>query len=300
MISCGIVIHGGVGSSPRLTSACKAICERAFSILKEGGPALEAVTEAVRLLEDDGRFNAGSGSSLRLDGRTVEMDAGVMDSEGRIGMVMALRNVRNPILVARAVTETPHVALAGQGATLFARQRGLAPSPPVSERALIQHREIQRLIREGRLEERDGRWRGSDMSRLWNFEVAYGEVPPPDTVGAVAIDRSGGVAAAASTGGAPPMMLGRVGDTALVGSGLYAAYGAAVTVTGMGEEIIRRMLSKTVYDLIRSGQETETACGEGLALFPPEMATGIIAISAGGYAIRANRRMAAYSLIEEV
>lgn len=268
-------------------------------MLKEGGSALEAAIEAVRLLEDDGRFNAGSGSSLRLDGRTVEMDAGVMDSAGRIGMVMALRDVRNPILAARAVMETPHVALAGRGATLFARQRGLAPSLPISGRALERHRKTQRLIREGRLEARDGRWKGSDLSSLWNFEVAYGEVFPTDTVGAVAIDRSGDVAAAASTGGAPPMMLGRVGDTALVGSGLYAGSGAAVTVTGIGEEIIRKMLSKTVYDLIRDGQETDAACGEGLALFPPEMATGIIAISAYGYAIKANRRMAAYHLIEE-
>jgi isoaspartyl peptidase/L-asparaginase-like protein (Ntn-hydrolase superfamily) len=268
-------------------------------MLKQGGPALEAATEAVRLLEDDGRFNAGSGSCLRLDGRTVEMDAGVMDSAGRIGMVMALRDVRNPILAARAVMETPHVALAGLGATLFARQRGLAPSLPISERVLKRYLLSQRLLRKGRLQERDSRWKGSDIRRLWNFEVAFGEVFPPDTVGAVAIDRSGGAAAAASTGGASPMMLGRVGDTALVGSGLYAGCGAAVTVTGIGEEIIRRMLSKTVYDLIRGGQETETACSEGLALFPPEMAAGIIAISAGGCAIRANRRMAAYSLIEE-
>ena len=121
-ISYGVVVHGGVGSSTRLRGPCEAACTRAFAMLEKGAAALDAVIEAVRLLEDDGRFNAGSGSTLRLDGKTVEMDASVMDSEGRLGVVIALRDAKNPVLVARAVTGTPHVALAGQGADLFARR----------------------------------------------------------------------------------------------------------------------------------------------------------------------------------
>ena len=299
MISRGIVIHGGVGSSARLRPVCKGICEKAFRMLKKGGPALEAATEAIRLLEDDGRFNAGSGSCLRLDGKTIEMDAAVMESSGRLGMVMAVRDVRNPVLAARAVVETPHAALAGQGATLFARKKGLPASLPVSRRARKRHGEMGRLLREGKLEERDNRWRGMDMEGLWNFETPYGEVLPCDTVGAVAWDASGAAAAAASTGGAPPMMLGRVGDTAMVGSGFYAGPMAAVAVTGVGEEIMRRMLSRTVYEAIRGGKGPDAACREGVSLFPHDISVGIIAISKGGYGIFANRQMAAYGLIEE-
>ncbi len=179
MASPGIVIHGGAGSSLRLTRACRTICLTAARILEEGRPALEAATVAVRLLEDDGRFNAGSGATLRLDGMTVEMDAAVMDSSGRIGAVMALRGVKNPILVAQAVTGTPHVALAGQGAALFAKGMGFEPSLPVSERSVRRYRKMQRLIREGRLQEKDPRWKQQDLLRLWNFEVPYSEVFAP-------------------------------------------------------------------------------------------------------------------------
>ena len=299
MVSHGIVVHGGAGSSTRLTHACKTICRTGLRELEEGKPALDAATRAVRLLEDDGRFNAGSGSTLRLDGVTVEMDAAVMDSSGRIGAVMALREVKNPVLVARAVTGTPHVALAGQGASLFAKAMGFEPSAPVSHKTALRYSKMQRLIREGRLQEKDPRWKESDIRRLWNFTVPYGDLFPLDTVGAVARDASGVYAVAASTGGAAPMMLGRVGDTAMVGSGLYAGPAAAVAVTGIGEEIIRKMLAKTVYDFIADGQPIKTACEKGVSLFPAEISVGIVAISREGYGVAANRSMAAYGLVKE-
>src|SRR3989304_7781727 len=101
MIHYGVLAHGGAGSSSQFSDGCKAACESAFSLLETGMSALDAVVEAARILEDDGRFNAGSGSVLRLDGRTIEMDAGVMDSKNNMGMVISVRGERNPGLVAR-------------------------------------------------------------------------------------------------------------------------------------------------------------------------------------------------------
>lgn len=268
-------------------------------MLRNGISAIDAAIEAVRVMEDDGRFNAGSGSVVRLDGRTVEMDASVMDSLGRIGIVINVRNVKNPVLLARAVTDTPHVALAAQGATLFARLRGLAPLGRVSHRSLLRHKETQYLVKEGKLHKRDKRWKGVDLRGLWNFETPYEEHFPSDTVGAVVLDASGNVAVASSTGGATPMMLGRVGDTPMVGSGFYAGSAGAVAATGIGEEIIRHMLAKTVYDQIRAGGDVKAACEEAVLLFPHSIPVGVIAISRGGFAISANRDMAAYAVVEE-
>ena len=299
-ISYGIVVHGGAGSSRRLTGVCAAIGKKAFAMLEAGGEALDAAVEAVRLFEEDGRFNAGRGSSLRLDGRTVEMDAGVMDSSGRLGSVMAVRDVRNPILVARAVSGTPHCALAGQGASIFAKKMGIGPSPPISQGACKRYEKMVRLIREGGLEKKDGRWKAADLESLWNFEVPYGLVISPDTVGAVAKDRSGRFAVAGSTGGASPMMLGRVGDTAVVGSGFYAGPLAAIAATGIGEEIMRKTTAKAVYDLIREGKGAQEACEQGVAMFPASVSVGMIAITSSACAVAANRRMATYSLTKEI
>jgi L-asparaginase / beta-aspartyl-peptidase len=298
-ISYGIVVHGGVGSSIRLKSACKAVCKAGFTILERGGHAVDAVVEAVRLLEDDGRFNAGRGSVLRLDGRTMEMDASVMDSEGRLGAVMVLKVARNPILVARAVAETPHVALAGLGADQFARQMAFPESGPPSGKALRRHRAMLRLIKDGKLREKDARWKTSDLRRLWNFPTPIDDVLSTDTVGAVAIDGQGRFAVANSTGGASPMMLGRVGDTAVIGAGFFAGKKAAIAATGIGEDIMRRVLAKSVYDLVHTGQEIEYACERGIAFFPRTIPVGLIAISSRGYAVVANRPMAAFAMVEE-
>jgi L-asparaginase/beta-aspartyl-peptidase (threonine type) len=299
MISYAILVHGGVGSSLRLAGVCKVVCTIAFAILEKGGEAIDAAIEAVRLLENDGRFNAGSGSTLRLDGQTVEMDASVMDSKGRLGAVMALKDAKNPVLVARAVTETPHVVLAGRGADLFARHMGFEQAAPPSEKAWKRYLAMVRRIGEGRLQKKDTRWKASNVERLWNFPKPYEEVFSADTVGAVAIDGRGCFAVANSTGGASPMMLGRVGDTAVIGAGFYVGEKAAVAVTGIGEEILRKMLAKTVYDLIQGGEEVSSACEQGIAAFPHMVPVGIIAVTEAGYAITANRHMAACALVKE-
>src|SRR5437867_747958 len=115
-----VVTHGGAGSGPETQDGCVAAAEKAARLLAKGGEALEAAIAAVVHLEDDGRFNAGTGASLRMDGETVELDASVMDTRGRLGAVAGLRRTRNPILVARAVAQTPHWLIAGEGATRFA------------------------------------------------------------------------------------------------------------------------------------------------------------------------------------
>src|SRR4030042_7092265 len=166
MIHYGVIVHGGAGSPSHFSDGCKVACESAFGFIEAGKSALDAVVEAVRILEDDGRFNAGYGSALRLDGKTVEMDASVMDSKGKIGIVIAIRNVKNPIQVARAVMETPHVALAGEGAAAFARKQGVAQFYQVSDYAMERYKEIKQKIKEGNLSGEDYRWKDYDIEKL--------------------------------------------------------------------------------------------------------------------------------------
>jgi beta-aspartyl-peptidase (threonine type) len=299
MIRYGIVVHGGAGSSSDFSDGCKAACESAFDFLEAGKSALDAVVEAACILEDDGRFNAGSGSALRLDGKTIEMDASVMDSEGNIGIVIALREIKNPILVARAVLNTPHVALAGEGATAFARKLGFQPFDKSSQRALERYQMVRQCIKKNKLGKESPLWKGHNIEALWNFPgVPYKEIFC-DTIGAVAIDKKGVLAVANSTGGFSPMMLGRVGDSPMVGCGFYSAPECALAATGMGEMIIKKMFARTVYDMIFRGENIKKACEKGVALFPLEIGTGIIAISKENYMVASNREMAHYIMVKE-
>lgn len=295
--SFGVLAHGGVGAPKAYSPGCRNACEAGSQMLRDGAHALESVVETVRILEDDGRFNAGHGSTLRLDGKTVEMDAAVMDSEGRIGAVIAVRDVRNPIVAARSVVETPHVALAGEGAGLFARRHGLPPSNGVSPASLRRYSRLLRAIREGKLSEGDGRWNNHNLESLWNFDVPYPPGFPLDTVGAVAVDKEGRFAAAVSTGGASPMLLGRVGDVPFVGCGFYAGEAGAVAATGIGEEIVRKMLSKAIYDKIVNGVRLRQACREALDLFPETVPIGIIAITRDEHMSISNTKMPSAGVI---
>ena len=290
-IAFGVVVHGGAGTPETLSDGCTEACRVAFDILGAGGQALEAVVEACRIMEDDGRFNAGSGSVLRLDGKTVEMDAGVMDSAGKLGMVMNMRGFRNPVKAARAVAETPHVAFAGRGAETLAAKRGIPPFPGVSAAAVERHEKICALLKEGRL---------GELNPLWgDIDSSFFEGLSCDTVGAVAVDQRGVFAAAASTGGATPMLVGRVGDTPMIGCGFYAGPAGAFAATGIGEEIIRRMLAKEVYDRLARGDDLLSACRGGTGLFPENIPVGLIGISPGGYAASANRPMAHHAMVRE-
>ena len=300
MIEYGIVVHGGAGVPLELSKGCASACSAGFALLEGGGNALDAVTAAVRTMEDDGRFNAGTGSVLRLDGKTREMDAAVMDSKKNLGIVISLQGFRNPVLVARAVMVTPHVALSGKGAANFAKIRGFGPlDPSVPETVLERCRKIRQLLESPeKLAKEYPSWQGRDMGTHWNFDD-----PPPedvllcDTVGAVALDKDGLLAVASSTGGASPMLMGRVGDTAMAGCGFLAGPLAAIAVTGLGEEMIRSMTAKTVYDHVAGGATIEEACATVVATFPPRVPVGIIGISKTGHGVSSNRTLPVHILM---
>lgn len=287
-----ICVHGGVGSPAEWSDGCVPAAEVGAKVLAGGGSALEAVLAAVCVLEDDGRFNAGRGSVLRMDGKTIETDAGVMDSDGLMGAVAALRGFRHPILAARAVADTPHILLAGEGATAFAGNCGLerATMEP-TKAALDRHARAVKMLRE-RTSRRPS-WREADLDAIWNFPGPLPEeLRPHDTVGAVARDAQGRFATANSTGGAVPMMLGRVGDSPIPGAGWWAGEYGAVATTGMGEEIIRRMAAREIYASLEQGMSAEEATERVTALFPDEISFGAVTVTATSHGVVANRDMA--------
>ncbi len=294
MLRYGIVVHGGVGSPSEWKDGCDRAAEAGFRILQSGGNALDAVQAAAVLLEDDGRFNAGAGATLRLDGRTIEMDASLMDSEGHLGVVAAVRDLKNPIRAAREVMNTPHVILSGEGAVALARCRGVAePHPGPCARARESYRRIRETLGNGAFEELHGAWKTFDMKANWNFPAPYEEIfGEGDTIGAVAMDSDGRTAVANSTGGASPMLAGRIGDSPIVGCGFYAGRSAAVASTGLGEEIIRRMLARWVHDEIAQGESVVPACERGVARFPKTVPVGVIAVGRRGWSAAHNRDMA--------
>lgn len=217
-----IVIHAGVGSSPEFNE----ILNRYASIAVNYKDALDAVVAAVKYMEDDLNFNAGTGSVMRLDG-SIQMDAAVM-VDGNFGSVINIEHVKNPVQVAREVMElSPHVILAGDGAEKFARSRGHPFYDPTTEKA------ISRL--------NDARKEASKDQRFLNSGAHT-----VDTVGAVA-NYSGRIAVALSTGGSFPMLRGRVGDTPIPGGGLFVKKDFGIAATGTGEEILRKNLSFELF-----------------------------------------------------
>lgn len=296
-----ILTHGGAGAPASLRDGPQAAADAGLSRLREGGGALDAALAAVVVLEDDPRFNAGTGSNLRLDGETLEMDAAVMTDDGRSGAVANLARVRNPVLVAAEVrARTPHLLLAGEGALRFARRLGFADYDPTTEKARRKVLEARRGLRgEINDDEEFGKWKDRDLRQLWNFASDCTIYDPDydqrlgDTVGAVVRDAHGHFAAAASTGGTLVMLRGRIGDTPLIGCGLYAGPHGAVTATGVGEEIVRRFLCKTVYDWMAQGMLADEACRRGVALFPEEFGVGVLAVAPTSAAWVSNRDMPA-------
>ncbi|MEB3196985.1 MAG: isoaspartyl peptidase/L-asparaginase [Candidatus Sericytochromatia bacterium] len=292
-----IAVHGGVGNSPDNLDGCHAAAACAADLLRDGADALEAAVAAVVKLEDDGRFNAGRGSSLRMDGETVEMDAACMDSSGRLGAVAALQRVRNPILVARAVLDTPHWLMVGDGAERFARTLGHAVFKEVTPRARAIHARVMEALASDTPYDFQDEWRTFDYKAQWNFPTAWQEVVRAhgtSTVGAVAMDANGLFAVAGSTGGSSPMLYGRVGDTPIVGCGFYAGPAGAIACTGIGEEIVKEFLARTVYGWLAEGMPLQEALDKGVALFPAEsIDIGLIGVTREGGAWADNRQMPA-------
>jgi L-asparaginase/beta-aspartyl-peptidase (threonine type) len=292
-----IVTHGGAAAPAAFSDGCERAARHGKAILEAGGSATDAAVAAVAMLEDDGRFNAGSGSVLRMDGVSIEMDAAVMDTQGRLAAVAAIYDIKNPIHLAMAITETPHVMLVGEGAVAFARKRGFTTHKhQPSERARRIYVEICEQLKNRDFSEMPA-WEAFDLVANWNFSR-----PPEDalaacdTVGAVACDRDGHLAVASSTGGAAPMLRGRVGDTPIVGSGFYAGEHGAVAATGLGEEIIRRTVAQRVYARMEGGATAQAACEWGVSLFPDTIDIGVIAAHRTGSGRASNREMPTWAL----
>jgi beta-aspartyl-peptidase (threonine type) len=242
-----IIVHGGAGTiEDERRAACVAGVERAaqagWAVLEHGGSALDAVEAATRAMEDDPEFNAGYGGVLNRMG-ILETDACIMDGRLRAGAVGAVPWMRHPVTLARRLLEGgEHVFLVGGGALLYAREQGFPPDPPetmISPRARRRHEEAL----------------AAEAARQ-----APKMTTPGDTVGAVAVDRDGHVAAATSTGGTSFKRSGRVGDSPLPGCGNYADDQAgAASATGHGESIIRVVMCKGACDRLRVGQHPDEA-----------------------------------------
>jgi L-asparaginase / beta-aspartyl-peptidase len=279
-----IVVHGGAGDrapdgpgEDAARAGCDAAALAGFAILAAGGSALDAVEAAVRMLEDDPVFNAGRGSCLTRAG-TVEMDAAIMSGEGlRAGAVAAMDRVRNPIALARAVLDDgEHVLLAGDGALAFARERGVTRVARGYHITREARADLKRVLARRRAEQRNRAQRGGG------------------TVGAVARDADGHVAAATSTGGMVGKRPGRIGDSPLIGAGTYADDRAgAASATGHGERIIQVALSKTAIDLLAAGVTPALAARRAIATLGARVAGrgGLILVGrTGGPGVAFNTR----------
>ncbi|HEY3991323.1 MAG TPA: isoaspartyl peptidase/L-asparaginase [Ktedonobacteraceae bacterium] len=269
-----IVVHGGAGDiSPdrhaRASQGCQEAALIGWRVLQSGGSALDAVEAAVRALEDNPAFNAGTGACLTAEGN-IELDAGMMDGRTLdVGAIAGIELVKNPISLARQVLSSPHVLLMGRGAEQFADEQG-----------------ISRCTFEDLLTER--------QYQLWKKYLADHEIAPDSepqlirrevaslaardeqkhgTVGAVAVDSSGALAAATSTGGLHNKYPGRVGDSPLVGGGFYADDQAAISCTGHGEDFARLLIAKRAADFVAQGLSAQEAA-EATIAFLGTKATG--------------------------
>lgn len=235
-----LVIHGGAGViraelTPEKEKLVRADLEIAlnagYTVLKSGGSSADAVTKAILVLEDSPRFNAGKGAVFTHDGKN-ELDAAIMDgSTLRAGAVAGVRHVKNPVLLARAVMEkSPHVMLTGDGAEAFAKTVGIELVGPSYFRTEQRWQELQEALK----------------AEAKNQHSALGRAIHYGTVGAVALDKQGHLAAATSTGGMTNKRWGRVGDSPIIGAGTYANAHCAVSATGWGEYYIRAVAAHDI------------------------------------------------------
>jgi len=274
----GIAIHGGAGTLPRAEMTAEreqqyrdglAVALRiGASILERGGSSLDAVTGSVANLEDNPLFNAGRGAVFTFEGLN-ELDAAIMDGRTRAaGAVSGVRHIKNPIELARTVMEhSDHVLLCGAGAEDFALSRGFAMMP----RSYFHTPE---------------RWNQLERIRSGDVDLSALTISHVGTVGAVALDRAGNLAAATSTGGMTGKRFNRIGDSPIIGAGTYADNRCcAVSATGHGEIFIRAVVAHDIYARMRYGQRTlATAVREVVIDELPAMhgEGGVIAIDRHG------------------
>lgn len=280
-----VVCHGGSASKPAYEDGPQLACVAGLELIAQNESALDAVIAATQLLENDQRFNAGTGSNLRLDGTTIQMDASCMTSLGDFAAVAAIERVKNPVAVARRVLDTPHVLLVGVGATEFARRCGFDDYDPNTSGA------EERLRRVMAATNQLGEWARADLERAWNFETPIREALGGDTVGSVAWDGQT-FASALSSGGTTTVLSGRVGDVPLPGCGLYAGKFGSVATTGDGEYIAKSLLAYRAYAELERGRSPEQTVDWALSELAESVDVGIIAVNQTGFAGGARHGMA--------
>jgi len=258
-----------------------------WRVLERGGAALDAVEEAVVIMEDDETFDAGRGSFLNRDGK-VQLDALIMDGGTlRAGGVGCVERVRNPVRVARKIlSESPHVYFVGEGAERFAAEHGVElckNEDLVIAREVERLREYQAKIPASRAE--GAREMGHPSRSAQDGNDLFAPHVSHDTVGGVALDRAGNIAAATSTGGTLNKAPGRLGDSSLIGCGCYADnLSAAVSTTGWGEPIMKLVLAKWTADRVVAGNLPEWAAQEAMNYLKQRLNGhgGIIVLNAQG------------------
>ena len=283
----GLIAHGGAGkwrpgSDDDAMAGLRGAVGAGRAILAGGGSALDAVCATVVLLEDNPIFNAGTGAVLNFDG-FCELDASVMVSrDSRVGAVSGLQRVRNPVLVARKVMEeTDHVMLTGDGAQRFARVMGFPDHDPVTP-----ERRADWFDKRNRIDEVLGA-RALKMRRFLKEHPEYAG----GTVGAAAVDASGMLAAATSTGGVTLKMVGRVGDSPVPGAGNYACARVAASATGTGEYVLRSLATRSIAERVEQGAGLEEAVAAVLARLGAEYDAdvGLIAVGDDGAPVAMHR-----------
>lgn len=288
-----LLVHGGAWAipddavDPHLRGV-RAAADAGWHALQKGGSALDAVEEAVAIMEDDETFDAGRGSFLNSDGR-VQLDAFMMDGATlRAGAVGCVERIKNPVRAARRILEdSPHVYFVGEGAERFAEQHGIRLC---ENDDMVIEREVRRLqqAREQAYLEAPGEFCGPSTSH--------------DTVGAVALDVHGNIAAATSTGGTLNKTPGRVGDSSLIGCGGYADNeSAAVSTTGWGEPMMKLVFAKHAADRVGQGLSPEQVAPEAIAYLDKRLSgrSGLIILDRQGrVGIAHNTPRMAWALIK--
>lgn len=270
-----LVIHGGAGTILRsqltpakekaYTDALQEALQKGYAILQKGGTALDAVEASVRSMEDNPLFNAGKGAVFTNEGKN-ELDAAIMDGKTlAAGSVAGVTVIKNPITAARAVMEkSQHVMMIGAGAEKFAKQQGIELVDPSYFYTEDRWKGLQRAkaADSAKLKmDHSDTAAGSAIRQPGNRDDKYG------TVGAVALDRHGNLAAATSTGGMSNKKFGRVGDVPIIGAGTYANnQTVAISCTGWGEFFIRLVMAKTISDKMEFGKTTLKKAAEEMIM----------------------------------
>ena len=255
-----ILTHGGTSSNSSDADGTLSAAQAGMTLMSGGQSALDAVIHAVSLLEDDPRFNAGTGSQRRADKQTIQMDASCMSSDGQFGATACVENVKNPIKIAQGVLlHSTHILIAGDGARLFAQTHNI-PTQDSSNTAE-------------------------------NDSHQHCPTPACDTVGAVAFD--GAIfAAALSSGGLANASIGRIGDVPLPGCGLYCGPLGTIACTGDGEFIALKILAREVYGWLGQPMSAKDAVNKALALFDDSVDIGLIVLTKNDFASRSRNGMA--------